>query len=214
MSSQKVHVIHFVLFLVAGVSVSSISAAAPSIADQQKAQVQTLLADMNQSAKDVADTVISDPQNAIDAGCLSGIQGIDLSVFSVDFTNIWGALYSSIKDQIINQACTAATDWVNNQTAALDTTLQAPFGLGSISVSQGSALTDWQSALSTDVEMDSTELATQVTTDTLGQVPAPGIVSGAVKKASANQTTPGHDKEEWEDKIEDALDVKQLWEDN
>lgn len=213
MSSQKIQVVHFVLFLVAGVSVSNISAAAPSIADQQKAQVQTLLADMNQSAKDVADTVISDPQNAIDAGCLSSIQGIDLSVFSVDFTNIWGALYSTIKDQIINQACTAATDWVNNQAAALDTTLQAPFGLGSISVSQGAALTDWQSALSTDVKMDSTELATQVTTDTLGQVPAPGIVSGAVKKASANQTTPGHDKEEWEDKIEDALDVKQLWED-
>jgi hypothetical protein len=213
MSSRKIYIINFVLFLAAGVSVSNVSVADPSIADQQKEQVQTLLADMNQSAKDVADTIISDPQNAIDAGCLDGIQGIDLSVFSVDFTNIWGALYGSIKDQIINQACTAATDWVNSQTAALDTTLEAPFGLGSISVSQGTALTEWQSALSTDVEMDSTELATQVTTDTLGQVPAPGIVSGAVKKATANQTTPGHNKEEWEEKIEDALDVKQLWED-
>jgi len=213
MSSRKIYVINFVLSLAAGIYASNAFAADPSIADQQKAQVQTLLADMNQSAKDVADTIISDPQNAIDAGCLDGIQGIDLSVFSVDFTNIWGALYGSIKDQIINQACTAATDWVNSQTAALDTTLEAPFGLGSISISQGSALTEWQSALSTDVEMDSTELATQVTTDTLGQVPAPGIVSGAVKKASANQTTPGHDKEEWEEKIEDALDVKQLWKD-
>jgi len=214
MSSRKIPNIHLVLVFAVGISVSNLSDATPSIADQQEAQVQTILADMNQSAKDVADTVISDPQNAIDGGCLSGIQGIDLSVFSIDFTNIWGALYSSIKDQIINQACTASTDWVNNQTSALDTTLQAPFGLGSISVSQGSALNDWQSALSADVEMDSTELATQVTTDTLGQVPAPGIVSGAVKKASANQSTPGHDKEEWEGKIKDALDVKQLWQEN
>ncbi|MFA0809394.1 hypothetical protein [Microbulbifer epialgicus] len=185
-----------------------------SIADQQKQQVETLLADMNQSAKEVADTVISDPQSAIDGGCLSDIQSIDLSVFAVDFTNTWGALYNTIKDEIINQGCTAATDWVNSQTAALDTSLQAPFGLGSISVSQGTALTDWQSALATDVEMDSTELATQVTTETLGQVPPPGIVSGAVKKASANQDTPGHNKEEWEEKLEDALDFKTLWEEN
>jgi hypothetical protein len=210
--SSVVAVRVFTLVLVA--LLPQIVKADPTIADQQKQQVQTLLADMNQSAKEVADTVISDPQNAIDAGCLSGIQGIDLSVFSVDFTNIWGALYNSIKDQIVNQACSAATDWVNNQTAALDTQLQAPFGLGSISISQGSALNDWQSALSTDVEMDSTELATKVTTDTLGQVPAPGIVSGAVKKASATQDTPGHNKEDWEEKIEDALDVQTLWEDN
>jgi hypothetical protein len=62
--------------------------------------------------------------------------------------------------------------------------------------------------------MDSTELATKVTTDTLGQVPPPGIVSGAVRKATASQSTPGHDKEMWESKIEDALDVKQLWKEN
>lgn len=197
-----------------GLLLSMQSHAQTSIAEQQRQQVQTLLADMNQSAKDVADTVISEPQSAIDAGCLSSIQGIDLSVFSVDFTNIWGALYNTIKDQIVNSACTAATDWVNNQTAALDTTLQAPFGLGSISVSQGSALNDWQSALSTDVEMDNTELATQVTTDTLGTVPPPSVVNGAVNKASANQNTPGHNKEDWENRIEDALDVKQLWNEN
>lgn len=200
------------IFISAFISLSS--NAQTTIAEQQQEQVQTLLADMNQSAKEVADTVISDPQSAIDAGCLSNIQGIDLSVFSVDFTNIWGTLYSAVKDQIVNSGCTASTDWVANQTAGLDTTLQAPFGLGSISVAQGSALNDWQSALSTDVEMDNTELAAKVTTDTLGQVPPPSVINGAINKASANQDTPRHNKEDWENKIEDALDVKQLWNKN
>lgn len=214
MDKELLDIVRPMVLIISSFSFSGYCLATPSIADQQKAQVQTLLADMNQSAKDVADTVISNPQNAIDAGCLSGIQGVDLSVFTIDFTNIWGAIYTTVKDKIVNQACTASTDWVNNQASALDTTLQAPFGLGSISVSQGSALNDWQSALSADVTMDSTELATKVTTDTLGQVPPPGIVSGAVRKATASQSTPGHDKEMWESKIEDALDVKQLWKEN
>ena len=187
---------------------------AATIAEQQKQQVQMLLADMNQSAKEVADNVISEPQSAMDAGCLSSIQGVDLGVFTVDYTNIWGAIYNSLKDQIVNSACDASSNWVNSQTAALDSTLQMPFGMGSISVTQGSTINDWQSALSTDVEMDSTELATQVTTDTLGQVPAPGIVSNAVKKANANKTTPGHNKKDWEAELEDMLDVKQLWEED
>ena len=104
--------------IISSFSFSGYCLATPSIADQQKAQVQTLLADMNQSAKDVADTVISNPQNAIDAGCLSGIQGVDLSVFTIDFTNIWGAIYTTVKDKIVNQACTASTDWVNNQASS------------------------------------------------------------------------------------------------
>jgi len=208
---NKLKIISLGLVYVAGSSFGTNAVAGPSIAEQQKQQVDTLLADMNQSARDIAYTVISDPQSALDGGCLSSLQGIDLSIFSVDIASIWGALYNITKSQILNQACTATTDWANNQTSALDTTLQAPFGLGSISVSQGSALNDWQSVLSTDVELDNTEIATLVTTKNLGQIPAPGIVSAGVQKASANQTTPGHDKEAWEDRIGEALDLKQLW---
>ena len=214
MSKRRLQPICSTVVCVVATLACNLSSAQESIADAQRAQIQTLLAGMNQNAKEVADTVISEPQNAIDAGCLSDIQGIDLSVFTVDFTNIWGVLYNALKDQILNQVCTAASDWVNSQNAGLDTTLQAPFGLGSAGLSQGTALNDWQSALSADVEMDSTEIATQVTTDTLGQVPPPGVIRGAVKKASGNQTTPGHDKEAWESQIQDALDVKQLWDEN
>lgn len=182
-----------------------------TIAEQQKEQVQKLLVEMNQSSKELADTIISEPQKAIDAGCLDSIHGIDLSVFTIDFTNIWGALYNSIKDKILNQACDAANTWANSQMAKLNTTLEAPLGLGKITIGQGTAIKDWQSAVTKDVKMDNTELATQVTTDTLGQVPPPGLVSKAVKKAEASQDTPGHNKEDWEAKIKDMLDIKQLW---
>lgn len=185
-----------------------------TIAEQQKQKVDELLAEMNQSAKEVADDVISSPQNALDAGCLSDIQGIDLSVFSVDFTNIWGALYNSAKDSILNGACSAATDWVNNQTAALESQLQMPFGLGGITVTQGTAISEWQSKTTADVEMTNTELNTKVTTGTLGQVPPPGNVSGPPKKATSNQDTPTHNKKTWEGKIKDALDVQTLFKDN
>jgi hypothetical protein len=187
---------------------------AQTIAEQQKKKVDELLAQMNQSAKKVADDVISNPQNALDAGCLSGIQGIDLSVFSVDFTNIWGALYKNLKDSILNGACSAATDWVNNQTAALETQLQLPFGLGGITVTQGTAISEWQSKTSTDVQMTNAELNSKVTTGTLGKVTPPANVSGTPKKASTNQDTPIHNKKSWEDKIKDALDVQTLFKDN
>lgn len=204
----KIRCLMLCFFLLPNISI------AQTIAEQQKQKVDELLAQMNQSAKEVADDVISDPQNALDAGCLSGIQGIDLSVFSVDFTNIWGALYNNVKDSILNSACSAATDWVNNQTAALETQLQMPFGLGGITVTQGTAISEWQSKSTTDVQMTNAELNTKVTTGTLGKVPPPANVSAPAKKATSNQDTPTHNKKTWEGKIEDALDVQTLFKDN
>lgn len=202
------------LFIWLGLLVTSnISNAADTIAEQQAEQIEQILVDMNQSAKEVADTVISDPQNAIDAGCLDDIQGIDLSVFTVDFTNIWGPLYQQIKDQLINAACSASTDWVNQQTAMLDGTLTAPLGLGSISISQGSAVDEWQSVVATDVEMDSAELIDQVSTDTLGKIPGVGTIGGSTNRVSSQKQTPSSDKSEYEAKIKEMLDVKQLWND-
>lgn len=194
-------------------AVSGVSNAADTIAEQQADQIEQVLIDMNKSAKEVADTVISDPQNAIDAGCLDDIQGIDLSVFTVDFTNIWGALYQQIKDGLVNAGCTASTDWINQQTAMLDGTLTAPLGLGSISISQGSAVDDWQSVVATDVEMDSSELVNQVSTDTLGNIPGVGTIGGATNRVSSQKETPASDKSEYEAKIKDMLDVKQLYND-
>ena len=67
-----------------------------TIAENQRQQVDNIIVDMNSSARAVVDTVVSDPQKAIDGGCLDGIQGIDLSVMSVDVTDIWGAVYLSL----------------------------------------------------------------------------------------------------------------------
>jgi len=193
---------------------SSPSIATPSLAEQQKEQIRTLLADMNQSAKEVADTVISEPQSAEDAGCLSDVQGIDLSLFTVDLLNVWGALYDTIKDQIISGTCDAATNYINQQSGQLDTNLEAPFGLGSISISQSSAIDDWQSVVTSDVELDNTELVTKVTTDTLGQVPPPSVVSNSIQKAESSSDTPSHNKKEIEESLEEMLSLKTLFEED
>jgi len=216
MGEYMVNISRKSIFLLLGVlcSLQKFSnAEAATLAEDQTEQINQLLVELNKSSKEVADDVISTPQTASDAGCLDGIQGIDLSVFSVDFANIWGALYNTVKDQIVNSVCEASSDWVNDQASVLDTNLEAPLGLGSITIDQGSAINDWQSVVTADVELSNAELATQVTTDTLGQVPAPSIVSGAIKKAETSEQTPGHDKEQLEEELENMLDIGTLFED-
>jgi hypothetical protein len=200
-----------VLSLIALAAGGSASASVPSsIADAQKQQVEAILVDMNQSAQDVAG-LIDEPQSAWDAGCLDDLMSVDLSVFTIDFTNIWGALYQTMKDQIVNMACSAATDWVNQQTQQLQTQLQAPFGLGGISITQGTGINEWQSAVTGNVELDNTELNQQVSTATLGTIPAAIPPNTAPKAMFDNGTTPVQNREALEGQIEEMLDVRQLF---
>lgn len=179
-----------------------------SIAEQQREQIQSIMVDMNESAKTVVDTVTSDPQKAIDGGCLSNIQGIDLSVMSVDPTDVWGAVYSEIKDEILSISCAAAENWANEQTARLDYTLQTP--IGNVSVGQGSSISDWQSVQTTDVEMSNEEVAESVATDTLGNVP--GIPEDADrKKMNSTRSNAKRDSRKLEETMEDSFNLKQLW---
>ncbi len=193
-------------------STISFSAYGQTIAEQQASQVDKILVDMNQSSKEVADTVISNPQKAIDAGCLDGINSIDLSVMTIDWTSTWLAIYLALKDKLMNGICNAAEDWANKQTSMLDEKLEAPIGLGNISVTQGSAIKDWQSVQKTDVELSNQELATKVSTEALGNVPSPVIHNTNNTKASSNKDSPSSDKSKWEEKAEERLNMKSLWE--
>ena len=181
---------------------------ATSIAAQQKEQLEYVIADINASAKTVVDTVVSEPQKAIDGGCLSNIQGIDLSVMSVDPTDIWGAVYSSIKDNLLSMACSAATDWANEQTAQLDLVLETD--IGNIELGQGSRISDWQSVQRTDVELSNDEVAEKVTTETLGDLPAIPSATGT-RRMESTRRTPGSNPKELEEAMEDSFNLKQIW---
>ncbi|MCH9665909.1 MAG: hypothetical protein K0U41_08710 [Gammaproteobacteria bacterium] len=184
-----------------------------SVAQQQNQAVQEIMVALNQSSNEIGQQIFTEPQRAADAGCLDGIKGIDLSVFRIDITSAWTALTSQIKDQILNGTCSAATDWANEQTTALDTNMDIPYGLGNISLSQGNAVGDWQSVIKQDVEMTSEELSQRVTTGTLGQVPNRTIPSAAADTLGSNENTPSNDKEELEKELPKILNFKQLWKD-
>ena len=184
-----------------------------TIAEQQKEQVAAIVDDMNKSAKEVANTIISEPQKAIDSGCLADIQGIDLSVFTVDLTNIWGAMYKTIKDQIVNTACTESTEWANAKTEDFDYVfvISEKYDVGGIEGSQGGSVDEWQSIVDSEAELNNEDVASKATDVVLGDIPKPAILREAMKPIIAEQETAVHTKDIWEEKMEDSLDLNSLW---
>lgn len=184
-----------------------------SVSEQQAEAVRQVMVALNRSSNEIGQQIFSEPQRAAEAGCLDGIKGIDLSVFTVDFTSAWSALTREIKDRILNGTCSAASDWANDQTAALETSMEGPMGMGSITLSQGTAIDDWQSVTREDVELSEAELNTKVTTGTLGQVPARTIPTPGVAPIQSTQDTPSSNKEAIEAEFPEILKFKQLWKD-
>lgn len=184
-----------------------------SIAEQQADAVRELMIAMNQSSNEIGQQIFTAPQRASDAGCLDGIMSIDLSVFRVDFTSAWSAILGQVKDAILNTTCSAASDWANDQTAALETSMEAPYGLGSISISQGTAIDDWQSVTRESVALSAAELANKVTTGTLGQVPDRTIPSQSPNAIESSQDTPSSDKESMESELPRSFNFRELWRD-
>jgi len=106
-----------------------------SIACSQKNQVQEIWTDMNKSFSYLTDDLIQNPSSAIDAGCLNDINKVDINAIAIDPKSIFSGIYAALKDQILNKACDAINDKVNEATSYLDQRLEAPMGIGSVSVS-------------------------------------------------------------------------------
>ena len=106
-----------------------------TIACSQKNQVQEIWTDMNKSFSYLTDDLIQNPSSAIDAGCLNDINKVDINAIAIDPKSIFSGIYAALKDQILNKACDAINDKVNEATSYLDQRLEAPMGIGSVSVS-------------------------------------------------------------------------------
>lgn len=175
----------------------------------QDAAVAQHKADVNTSAKSAIDSIISSPLSAKDAGCLDGILGLDLSFFAVDALDLWGPLYDQFKNQLLSQACSAATDYVNSQTAQLTASLSGP--LGGVTITQGSSISDWQSVVRADVTLSNTELNNRITTGVLGDVPAipannqaPTVINSGDLSEVVDRISPAGD-------VKTGLDIMSLW---
>ncbi len=90
---------------------------------------------MNKSFSYLTDDLIQNPSSAIDAGCLNDINKVDINAIAIDPKSIFSGIYAALKDQILNKACDAINDKVNEATSYLDQRLEAPMGIGSVSVS-------------------------------------------------------------------------------
>jgi hypothetical protein len=164
---------------------------------------------LNKQRMTTLDSVVSTPQSAKDAGCLDGILGVNLGVFTVDFANLWAPLYDQFKSDLLSQACAAATDYVNQQTAQLTASLDTPFG--SISLTQGSAISDWQSVVRTDVQLSNVELTNQISTGVLGAIPLPVASTAVANKVTTSEVSAVVDKITISGNLKTALDVNSLW---
>lgn len=104
---------------------------------QQRRQVEAIWVDLNQSLGSTIEAFTGDPGTVFESGCLDDIASINFSIIRVDPASIWTELYNTLKDELINRTCSVLEDKINEHREALNLTLSAPFGLGSISIGEG-----------------------------------------------------------------------------
>lgn len=142
-----------------------------SIACHQKKQVEEIWIDMNQSVSTLTDELVTNPDKAIEAGCLDDIMQLDLSVITVDPYGVWNTVYAGLKDELMNMACSAVEEKLNEATAYLDLKLEAPMGLGSVSLGQSGHAQSFSDAQDARVHMNNNEARDEVINQVFGEYP-------------------------------------------
>jgi hypothetical protein len=149
---------------------------------QQGRQVRAILIDLNQSVKGSIDTFTSDPGTVFESGCLDDIASINLSIFRVDPASIWTELYNQIKDEIINRTCSVIEDKINEHRNRLNLALEAPFGLGSVSISNGTDIESSQDIFRVKQTLSNQQIRNEVIQSVFGSPP-----TAPVRDFSENQ---------------------------
>tara|TARA_R110001583_G_scaffold176714_1_gene331511 strand:- start:3776 stop:4465 length:690 start_codon:yes stop_codon:yes gene_type:complete len=187
-----------------------------SLACRQKENIEEIWVDMNQSASTVVDDIMTAPEAAVEAGCLDDIRSIDLSVMTVDPYSLWSEIYSSLKDQLTSQVCSAVEDKINEQTEKLDTTLEAPLGLGEVSVSNSYDINSFDELTETRVKLTNDEAKKDVVESVFGSSTVRSAKHFTEKSMDRvylekNGTTKRAVRTSEEEELESALDFNRLW---
>lgn len=187
-----------------------------SFACKQKENVDAIWVDMNKTASNVVDNIMTAPESAAQAGCLDDIRSINTSIMTVDPFSIWSEVYQGIKDQLITQVCSAVEDRINEQTTKLAFTLEAPLGLGSVGVDQSYDIETFDELTNTRVQLSNREAKNKVVGDVFGDYTVPTAkhfteksmdkefleTQGVSKRADRNKA---------EENIESIIDFNRLW---
>ncbi|KZX57834.1 hypothetical protein A3709_19615 [Halioglobus sp. HI00S01] len=97
-----------------------------NITIQQQEMILELKRNLRLRAQDVAEPYQTDVDFSYIDDCLSRLRSIDTSILTFDLSGLIAGAIERIKDEILDFACTAATDWVNDQTRQLNNLLQRP----------------------------------------------------------------------------------------
>lgn len=187
-----------------------------SIACKQKAQIEEIWVDMNKSATYLTDELVQNPQSVIEAGCLDGIMQMDLSVITIDPYGIWNTVYAGIKDQLINMACSAVQDKINEATEYLETKLEAPMGLGSVSLQQRGRVDSFSEIQESRVLMDNSEAKNTVIKEVFDEYPRVRRRQSTEQQIDQRRVQNGGkstrtQRNENEEKVQAILDVDRIF---
>lgn len=183
--------------------------------DEQNKKLEQIAIDMNKSGKKLYDTFTSEPQNVAESGCLDKIRGISADVIVIDPANLLGAVYSALKDEIVSQACSAATEYANKLSEILELNLELPYGIASIEIGAGDNATGGGGAFQPDVKLDNEKVAEDVKKTVLEKA------RNRQYKASDNvrfsetekrfKNTKSKSTKDAEKQLENIVDVDKIW---
>lgn len=106
-----------------------------SPACRYQSKQKEFLTTLQQTSLGAFDQVIEAPMKAKDAGCLSQINSIDLSVFVVDPMSLLDSVFNKVVSDLSDMACKVIDKKIQEKTSFLTKQYEAPFGLGAVTLS-------------------------------------------------------------------------------
>ena len=183
-----------------------------ALLDDQKAKLERIGVDMNQSGKELYDTFTSNPQKVVESGCLDNMRNIGLDIIVIDPANLLGALYAALKDELLNQACEAATKHANKLESKLQEKLELPYGIASVEMSDE---TESDSIFQPNITIDNDKVAEDIKEGVLNQARKRGYKASDNVKFNGTQRKfrdqEAKDSSDAKEKIENIIDVDRIW---
>lgn len=183
---------------------------------QQRRQVEAIWVDLNQSIGSTIETFTADPGTVFESGCLDDIASINFSIIRVDPASIWTELYNTLKDELINRTCSVLEDKINEHREALNLTLSAPFGLGSISIGEGTDIESTRDIFRFEQRVSNDVVRREVVDRVFGgraTAPQRDFSENRLELPNRNTTSPENrpKRSKKEESITKFVDLNKLW---
>lgn len=196
-------------------AVSAEQLSGQELLDAQKQKLEEIGIDRNKAGKDLYSSLSSEPQKVAESGCLDQIRGISVDAIVIDPTNLLGAVYSALKDELVSQGCSAATQYSNQLNDALNTKLELPHDIGTIEVGTGSSGSGDGGVFQPNVTLDNDEVAENVKDAVLNDAMQRRYNAADNVRINSTQqkfkSERAKDTSEAERKLENIIDIDKIW---